>query len=382
MNRRHRACTALILTLGTMTGVASAQQPTTPPAPAPTSSAPAPVTPSQTAYTNPGGSKSEIDAFVKANVENLVNEADPVAQGRSRENLAQATMTQGAPALPEFLFEYGRSLNAALVAKLDPKVKAGLRARLNIAIVAARVAYIAQNITLQEVAIKLINDPAEPVVLWGIKTAQPMVPQAVKLKVGSAVPPLVDAIRPAVFRHPLGAVFDEAYTALGGTNDPIVVDELMKLWENRLEQYRKGIPEDPDVDGKPVFMLTTSQAWSTVLKDPKTRANVMQMITDQMVMAANYADTSTGEQHDKLVKLVQQCAAGCWVVGGHQKLAAIVTAADAASKINPAALASTTKVTPMITGIVAEITKAFPGVKPPGNVAANVAGNVPANQQQ
>jgi hypothetical protein len=365
-----------------MTGVASAQPAATPPpAPVTTPSAPAPVTPSQNAYASPGASKAEIDAFVKANVENLVNEGDPVAQGRSRENLAQATMTQGAPASPEFLFEYGRSLNSGLSAKLDPKNKVGLRGRLNIAIVAARVAYIAQNITLQETAIKLINDPAEPVVLWGIKTAQPMVPQAVKLKVGSAVPPLVDAIRPAVFRHPLGAVFDEAYTALGGTNDPIVVGELMKLWENRLEQYRKGIPEDPDVDGKPVFLLTTSQAWSTVLKEKEPRTMVMQMIADQMVMAANYADASTGEQHDKLIKLVQQCAAGCWVVGGHQKLPAIVAASDAGSKINPAAFASTTKVTPMITGIVAEITKAFPGVKPPGNVTANVAGNVPANPQ-
>src|SRR3954469_5912176 len=130
MNRRDRACAALLLMIGTMTaGVASAQPAATPPAvPASTPAAPAPVTPSQTAYSSPAASKGEIDAFVKANVDNLVNEADPVAQARSRENLAQATMTQGAPALPEFLFEYGRSLNSALSAKLDPKNKAGLRA--------------------------------------------------------------------------------------------------------------------------------------------------------------------------------------------------------------------------------------------------------------
>ena len=48
--------------------------------PAVTQSAPAPVTPSQNAYANPGASKAEIDAFVKANVDNLVNEADPVAR--------------------------------------------------------------------------------------------------------------------------------------------------------------------------------------------------------------------------------------------------------------------------------------------------------------
>jgi hypothetical protein len=358
---RHRAWAALIMSFGMLTGVAKAQTA-------------APVTPSQNAYQNPGASKAEIDAFVKANVENLANENDPVAQGRSRENLSQATITQGAPASPEFLFEYGRSLNAGLVAKLDPKKQPGLRTRLNIAIVAARVAYVAQNITLQEVAIKLINDPAEPVVLWGIKTAQPMVPQAVKLKMGSAKPPLIEAILPAVFKHPLGSVFYEAYVALGGTNDPIVVGELMKLWENRLEQYRKGIPEDPAVDAKPIFMLTTKETWNSVFKDPKAQTDLMQMVTDQMYMAAQYADSTSGEQRDQLVAVVQQCAGACSVIGTNIGKPSLTAAASQAASIRPEVFSKEAKVLPMVSpGLIDEIRKVFPGVKAPSPV--NIAGS-------
>jgi hypothetical protein len=324
---------------------------------------PAPVTPTTAAYSNP--SRAAIDPFVDPNVANLLNDGDPAASAHSRDNLTAATMVAGAPATPAFLLAYGQSLNASLTAHLAPANKPTLRQRLNAAIVVARVAAVAQNAALEPVTVQLLNDPAEPVVMWALKAAQPQVPQVLGMKVGNVPPRLLTAIGPAVIKHPSGPVFDEAYSALNVV-DPMVKDELVKLWGNRLTQYTGGsCPDDPDVDGEPVFTLTTAQMWKDVLNNPKAQTDVMQRISDQLSLAAQWADQPQApEKRDQLAKLIRLCCEGCNVVGTHQNIAPLAAAAVPGMQLNPKARPLPPKLLPVVQPVLAAIVAAYPQVKP------------------
>jgi hypothetical protein len=96
-------------------------------------------------------------------------------------------------------------------------------------------------------------------------------------------------------------------------------------------------------------------------------------------VAAQWADQAQpGEKRDQLMKLVQQCAAGAYVVGTNMKNAALVQAAEPASKINVQQMPQNTKVLGMVQpGLTGAIQAAFPGVKPPPAVGAGAgAGGV------
>jgi hypothetical protein len=314
-------------------------------------------------------------AFCTAKVAALMTDAEPVQQGNSRNNLTAATTQAGSPAPPTFQLPYAQALNAALVAQLGPAKKASLRKRLNAAIVAAKVSAVGQTAGLQQVTILLMSDPAEPVLMWALKAAQPQVPQVLAVKVGNAAPALVAAIAPAVFKHPSGPIFEEAYKALN-VNDAAVKDELLKLWGNRLAQYQgKEPPDDADVDRFPVSTLTTTEMWKTVLTTPMAQADVMQMISDQLAVASQWADaTPAGEKKDQLVLLVQRCAGGVYVVGGHQNMTPLRDSATNGSQINPKNVPANFKTAGVVNPIIPAIAAAFPGVKPPPVVAGPGAG--------
>jgi hypothetical protein len=391
MNCRRRVLAAtLVLTIGLL-GAAAQGQPTGGPAtggngagaapagaaakPVAPPSPPAPVTIPQQVYTSP--MPAAITAFITPNMANLTNDADPVGQAKSRDNLTAAVFYQGAPASPAFLFAYASALDTAATAALAPAKKPTMRQRLNIAIVVAKVATVAQNASLATSTTILINDPAEPVVLWGLKAATAQVKHVLTVKIGNKLPPMVAAIVPAATKTPSGPIVDEAYAALGTTQDPDVVGELMKLWGHRLALYRDGkdVPEEPAADGKPVFTLTTAEMWKGPLAKPDLQVKVMQNISDQVSVAAQWADLQPpGDKRDQLVKLVQQCAAGAFVVGKNTNNQALVQAATLPASINLQQMPQNTKVLPMVEpGLTSAIQAAFPGVKPPPKV-----GNAPA----
>jgi hypothetical protein len=335
------------------------------------------------AYTNPETQRPAIKTFVDTYVERLVNDADPVNQSTAREELSKAALEKGQPAQPPFLFEYARILNDALLARLKAP-NASMRQRLNIAIVAQRVAQVAQNTALQNTVLALVQDKDEPVVMWGIKAAGPVINASVKIKpVGAAKPappPLLAAIVPTVLKHPSGEIYEEAYEALSMRDqpgDPLIVDELMKVWENRLLQYKAGAPDNASADAKPVHALTQNLIWNGVLKNPADRVKVMQMILDQISMAAQHADNPANkDKRDQLVSVVQKTAEGIVVVALNQKDAALQSAADPVMKLKPDQTPPGLKITPMVQPAVADaVLKSFPGVKPPQPAAAaGVAG--------
>jgi hypothetical protein len=334
------------------------------------------------AYTSPAGNIAAITAFVTPNVANLLNDGDPGGQTKSRDNMIAATMQAGAPASPAFLFEYGRALNAAFVPALTPKAGAphlSLRGRLNIGIVVARVAAAADNTALAQSATLLVNDPAEPVILWGLKAAKPLVPQLLKMK-GAGAQPLIAAIAPAVLNHPSAVLVQEAYMALD-LPDPAAMSELVKIWGNRLAQYPgKEPPEDPSVDGYPISTIATREMWKSVLNNPKEQARAMQLVADQTSLAAQWADQiTTGEKHDQLVRLVQRCAAACQVVGQTVNDKGLVAASEPLVTLKldgVGGVGNVGKMVPPATNLVTAIQAAFPTVKPPPTLGTPPAGGV------
>jgi hypothetical protein len=343
--------------------------------PAPVASPPAPVTIPPAVYTSP--TPAAISAFIAPNIANLMNDGDPAGQAKSRDNLTAAVFTAGAPASPAFLLVYAQALDAAVAPNLAPAKKATLRQRLNLAIVVARVATVAQNGALAPSTTLLLNDPAEPVVLWGLKAATPQVRQALTVKIGKKLPPMVAAIVPAALKHPSGPIIEEAYTALW-SSDPDVIAELMQLWGFRLAQYQQQAPDElfyPVADGKPVFWLTTADIWRTLA--PAMQVKVMQNISDQASVAAQWADqTQAGDKRDQLIKVMQQCAGGALVVGQNTPGSdALVKAATPPAHVEVTRLPPGTKVLPMVDPVLTDaIQGAFKGVKPPPKVGQNAGG--------
>jgi hypothetical protein len=336
----------------------------------------APITISAGTYANPSGGRAEIDKFVELNFQNLLNDSNTDAQAKARDYLVQATQQAGAPASPTFLFEYGQSLNNAFLAKLTPNNKLSVRQRLNIAIVAAKFSWAANNITLQSTTLTLLKDPAEPVVIWALKAAQPQVPFVLKMGgAGGKVPALVQAIAPAVFANPSGPVFEEAYQALTG-DDKIIADELMKLWQNRLTQYQTKVPQDPSSDGRPAFKLTTKDMWKNVVNNPDIQKKVMQMVVDQLSAAQQWADMpGNDDTHAQLVQLCRQCLEGLQVVGGHQNVPPLAQAAkDGLSMLNPQKFSNKDKAKGAVEPAVQAVLAAFKGVQPPPQVGPTSGG--------
>lgn len=359
---RRRAVSAILIGLG----VAGAMVGAVPGGSATSAAGEAtvPVTVPAAAQTTP--SPAALAPFIDPNVAKLLDDKDPAGSARARENLSAGTMVNGQPGSPAFLLTYGQVLNNALVKALAPANKPTLRQRLNAAIVVSRVATVSQNASLEPITLQLLNDPAEPVVMWALKAAQPQVPPLLAAKLGNQAPRLLTAILPAVTKHPSGPIFDEAYSALA-VDDPLVKDELVKLWGTRLLQYtdRGGCPDDPDVDGEPVFTLTTAGMWKTVLTTPQAQTDVMQRISDQLSLAAQWADQSQpGEKRDQLAKLIRQCAEGCSVVGKHQNVAALDAAATAPMALDPKRRPLPPKLLPVVTPLLTAIAAAYPNVKP------------------
>lgn len=362
MNRRHCAITALLLMMGFWSAAARGED-----------VSPVPVVVTIPAGEYPAPTAAGIKPFVDSNVNNLLVDSDPTLQAKSRENIVAAASPNGAAAQPAFLFEYCKQLDAGFAPHLAPTAKASIRQRLNIAIVCARVAEVADNSALQSTTLLLLDDKAEPVVLWALRAAQPQIASVLKGNAAVvAAPPLVKAIGPAVLKHPLsGPIFDEGYQALN-VNNQIVIDDLMKLWEFRLKQYQdKKPPDDPSVDYRPMTMMTSAPMWTTVIMNNKNlQRRIMQDISDQLSVAQQWGDKAPpGNLRDQLVQLVGLGAGGCVVVGGHQKFQALVAAATPASKINPATFPAGNKLKPLVDPIIKEISTAFPQVAPPPMIA-------------
>jgi hypothetical protein len=329
---------------------------------------------------NPQSDAAAIDAFINANVQNLMSN-NPGAQQIGRDKLERAIAGVGssnAPS-PAFVNYYVAQLDKALLPAIQSK---NVRTRLNAGILIHRVTVRSQDTQLQNLALILMKDKTDAVALWGIKCAGAMIPTAVAGGTAT-VPPmlqLIQSISKAADGRTSSALVQEAYQALSlGVPDikiPLagagpVIDEIENVLAGRLKKYVIGIPEDPASDRLAVTFLTNEKIIAVLTPAQKTRA--LQMLSDLIQLGAGqFANATTLPDKDQLAYIVSFAARGLQVAAAPPKGGPLEDALIKVSKINrnspPAQALADVK------AMFVLLQKAFPELKPaPGIVVATTA---------
>lgn len=282
MNRRLYCCIAA-LGLGLSGSMALAQAgPTTNPAAVPPISTAArgssAITPEQ---------KAEIDAFVVNEMTILTTQPPASRVGAKTAIVAQAPGTAGG-ITPQYLDAYATSLDQHIVAAL--KAKPPLAVRLNLGVVAAKVAANSQSFQLENAAIALMQDDAEAVVLWGMRTAKFVLPFQIKVRVGkNALLPLIVSVGN---KFP-GPVLSEAYETLSLSPMEIyqptkakaaqveiktVIPFMQSMLTTRLQGYANGVIKEPGIDPIGTNFLSSPSVWSA--QTPAQKKDTLKLFHD------------------------------------------------------------------------------------------------------
>ncbi len=312
----------------------------------------------------------DIVAFIKENVARLADDdAETVSNARG-DLLAGSFSTSNVPASVVYLDAYVGAVARELAALQAQKPS--LRVKVNIGIVAAKVADNAKAIlpatALQNVIKTLMQDPNDAVALWGMKAA------AAVLTAPNQTTPNVALLRlilPTVDAHHLsGPITDEAYAALLDPSPP-VIDTLINLYAKRVAVYKTGaIPQDPSVELRASAPLTTqSGMWSKL--SVRDRQTVMNIIADLLSEASGAMGKKENvDSVDQLRLAITKACAAVSVVAGSLNNNDLREQAERASKLPSNASAAT--VVQVITPIVAAVRKAFPMTAAAGNIVPSL----------
>ena len=340
--------------------------------PAPTT-VPAPKMLSNSEKTSSTPTTALIVTFVKENVARLVGDDADVASV-ARGDLVTAAMSPNTlqPSSVIYLDTYINALAKELTPLLAKNLS--MRAKLNIGIVAAKVADSSKPIlpatALQSLIQTLLQDPNEGVALWGMKAA------AAVLTAPNQTAPngtLLRLILPTIESHKLsGAITQEAYGALQDLS-PQVIDTLLKLYARRVGIYKTGtIPQDPTVERHASAVLTVQAGmWSKLTV--ADRLKVMNLIADLLSDSskAMLGKVSVEEMEQLRLLLIQTGAAVSVVADGVPDVALhdqAIRLSKAGTNTPPATMVQ------MVAPVVAAIRTDFPQTgAAAGNVVPSVA---------
>ena len=276
-----------------------------------------------------------------------------------------------------FLAKYGEVLNAEILNLLS-SVKDNMKARLNAAIVVARVAEIANNTKLEKSVLALLdkNQP-EPIKLWGMRAARPLLPELVKV---NGEKPLIDAVIATVKQFPEnGPLAEDAYDALNPRNlaakaVPTIVDPLLDLTAWRIDIYKNGLPGQggktllpdlPEADSTPFANLFSQGVWVNVDKAKKQDVRTMQLACELLHWSAVRGQTpALLAARDNLQESIKRVAGGIFVAASIMNEVAV---RDLAAKVNHEAGGQQVDLVALVEPLCAEIPKmkGFQDVHPP-----------------
>ncbi len=284
--------------------------------------------------------KLEIDSFVRAEVQILLT-GPATDQQKARDRLIKEAPGAANGITAQYLDSYANSIDQQVLAAL--KTQPGLRVRLNLAIVSARVAE-ATNSSQQAASVEaLLNDPAEAVVLWGMKTAKFILPTMLQVQVGKNT--LLPLMVTVALKYP-GPVLDEAYQGL--TLNPLnvaqpknaaaaraqitaVIDTLQNLLSQRNAQWAAGVPKEPTLDTQATSFLIIVAVWND--QTPAQQRQTLQLMHDLLDSAQN-AYGNAADKRD-LYDLITKVVSGFSVVGSTLNDATLTEAVKEAKKITP-----------------------------------------------
>jgi hypothetical protein len=271
--------------------------------------------------------KAEIDQKLA-----LLLGADATARSNVRETFVQDVPRDASTI---YLKYYCDELNKAAIPAL---AKADAAAKLNLAIVIAKVAERAENTSLAEATRVLLNDPSEANVIWGLKAAQSIVPVLASHPLDPNVG-LIGDVETTAEKRQSGWVIDDAYIALTmsradrPTPDMVeaVFPSVQKLLTHRLGIYATRVPPLPIADSRATAFLVSSAVWETL--NDQQRLWSVQMLTDLLNAATTQFSLKSDNRSD-LAPLIKQVGKAFWVVGSLASSDVVKKASEAVSLLS------------------------------------------------
>jgi hypothetical protein len=248
-------------------------------------------------------------------------------------------------ATPAYLDAYADILaNELLPLAQNPN----LTVRLYAAIIAARVAQVANNTRLADTCQAFVNDKSDPVVLWGIRGARWVIPSLLKNPLAAKhtlLPAVVDAVKKHSEGVAAGWIAGDAYSALSldGVNRKQItaamfagtIDPVQNLLAARLDRYKVEVPANTRSDQAGVSYLTDGTVWAT--QTPQQQTRTMQLLSDLISLAAQQLEAQAKNNNNTdvadLAQTINWTAKGISVAAGAANQPGIVSAVQPATII-------------------------------------------------
>lgn len=325
-----------------------------------------------------------IEQFVDTQVKQIASGANS-EQGAARDALLNELSARVQSPTAAYLTAYTKALSDAVVAVPET---ASAKSRLNLAITVAKAAEKTQSVELTPAVMRMLQDPIQPVVIWGIKAAGSLLPAALASPSDNPGQNLIQAVtqaaqqaqRPDTPRALSAAILGMAYDALSlrvfepGYKGPTVppagvqatANAVLALLKDRQQRYVSGTPVQPDIDHKASNFLVFPSIWQDLAPDQRVAA--VQCISDLLYLSAQ---RYTPDSKSQFLPVINAMAQALYVIGERAGLdgdpagRTLVAAATPLAKLSPAVsltdvLVYARAIQPAIAAIVA-----FKSVAPP-----------------
>ena len=215
--------------------------------------------------------------------------------------------------------------------------------KLNAAVVNASVAQQANNARQVDATLAFMQDPQEPIVLWGLKAATFEIPALLQIPAAVRNDKLTPAVLPAVKAHPdSGPIVEEAYKALtldttGNNFVNLLPQQLQDAAGPAIDlfTYRVGLyaprPVDPLAESFGTLFLTRDKVWADeVAKQQRSTLDAMYKLCD----ASANLELNGDPQKDDLLTLLRQTGRVFYVIGTVLNDNKLIADGTAISQIN------------------------------------------------
>lgn len=324
--------------------------------------------------TNAAAVRPQIQAFLAPQIAKLSG-TDATEQSAAKDAIV-AEVQPGAAGKPSDLFydAYCEALDAAF----KPLLKnSDIRVRLNLAVIAARVAERAPSPRLLPTVTALLGDDNEAVALWAVKAAKPLVPAVLNVPANAKNNTLIPAVVAAAGKFVnSGPLIQSAYSALSieqaavAVNRaawngavPLAVKGVLDIMAKRVEAYAKdGVPQMPNAEGVPLLFLTQTSVWPNQPADLQTQT--VQTISNLISVAGQHVGRVPRSDREGVLATIVIAAKGLSVVG-------LEPAAKPLTTIN--AGTDDLELQKRVTDLYPNLVKKYPALKPAPKIAAPAA---------
>ncbi len=262
--------------------------------------------------------KQEIDTFVTAHMTILTTGTPATRSGAKGELLKEAPGTAGGYS-PQYLDAFAASVDQQIVAAL--KTKPSLEVRLNLAVLAAKLASNTSSFQLVNAAQALLQDDAEAVALWGMRAAKNVLPYVIAVAPNSKLLPMMVDVS---LKFP-GPVLVEGYQGL--TMDQLniaipknavqfqvqikaVVPLVQTLLSKRIEAYAGSAPKEPSAETIGTGFLSSPKVWE--FQTAAQKKDTLKVYHDLLSKVASVYTAPS----DELLGVTKRIAQACSVTAG------------------------------------------------------------------